>query len=70
MHRSCGINDWPSRFNGGLVVRGYNTSKVVIGCRYEPPKRSHMDDTNIWWQTILLGRKESLWERLIKELTK
>jgi hypothetical protein len=64
MHRSCGINDWPSRFNGGSDMKGYNTGKVVIGCRYEQPKRSHMDDLNIWWQVMLLARKESLWARL------
>tara|TARA_B110000503_G_C6836936_1_gene285184 strand:- start:313 stop:477 length:165 start_codon:yes stop_codon:yes gene_type:complete len=44
-------------------MKGYNTGKLVIGCRYEPPRRSHMDDLNIWWQTILLGKKESLWAR-------
>jgi len=45
-------------------MKGYNTGKVVIGCRYEPLKRSHMDDLNIWWQVMLLARKESLWARL------
>ncbi len=44
-------------------MKGYNTGKLVIGCRYEPPKRSHMDDLNIWWQVMLLARKESLWAR-------
>jgi hypothetical protein len=61
---SCRAYDWPSSFDGGLVVKGYNTGKVVIGCRYEQPKRSHMDDLNIWWQVMLLARKESLWARL------
>jgi hypothetical protein len=45
---------------------GYNTGKVVIGCRWEPFKRSHMDDLGIWWQTVLLGKKESRWERFKK----
>ena len=44
-------------------MKGYNTGKVVIGCRYEPPKRSHMGELDIWWQVMLLARKESLWAR-------
>ena len=44
-------------------VNGYNTGKVVIGCRYEPTKRSHMNSTDIWWQTVLLGRRQTLLER-------
>jgi hypothetical protein len=44
-------------------MNGYNTGKVVIGCRYEPPKRSHMSELDIWWQTILLGRRQTLLER-------
>ena len=31
-------------------MNGYNTGKVVIGCRYEPPKRSHMSTTVMTWK--------------------
>ena len=58
-----GNNDLASRYRGSTDMKGYNTGKLVIGCRYEPPKRSHMGELDIWWQTILLGRKESLWAR-------
>jgi hypothetical protein len=50
-------------------MKGYNTGKVVIGCRYEPPRRSHMDDLNIWWQVMLLGKKETLWARFKRFVT-
>ena len=59
----CSNNDRPSSLDGGVDMKGYNTGKVVIGCRYEPPKRSHMSELDIWWQTILLGRRQTLLER-------
>jgi hypothetical protein len=58
-----GNNDRASNHRGGLVMNGYNTGRVIIGCRYEPPKRSHMSELDIWWQTILLGRRQTLLER-------
>ena len=38
-----GNNDRTRNHCGGLVMMGYNTGRVVIGCRYEPPTRSHMN---------------------------
>lgn len=58
-----GRNDRPSNYCGGFVVTGYNTGRVIIGCRYEPPRRSHMSNLDVWWQAVLLGQKKSLLER-------
>lgn len=44
-------------------MTGYNTGRVVIGCRWEPPKRSCMSANDIWWQTVLLGRRQTILER-------
>lgn len=44
-------------------MTGYNTGRVIIGCRYEPPRRSHMSNLDVWWQAVLLGQKKSLLER-------
>lgn len=33
----------------------YNTGKVKIGCRYEPPKRSNPTAEDNLWSNVLLG---------------
>lgn len=33
----------------------YNTGKVLIGCRYEPPARSHVTAEGEFIQSVLLG---------------
>jgi hypothetical protein len=65
----CSNNDRPSSLDGGVNMKGYNTGKIIIGCRYEPPRRSHMDDLNIWWQVMLLARKKTFWARFKQFLT-
>ena len=42
----------------------YNTGKVLIGCRYEPPARNHMTPEGEFAQSLLLGyRRQNLLER-------
>ena len=43
----------------------YNTGKVLIGLHYRPRQDSHMNDNNIYWQGVLLGKRRSLLQRLI-----
>lgn len=33
----------------------YNTGKVLIGCRYEPPAQSHVTAEGEFIQSVLLG---------------
>ena len=33
----------------------YNTGKVLIGCRYEPPSRQHITPEGEFIQSVLLG---------------
>ena len=42
---------------------GYNTGKLVIGKYYQKPQKACNDDLNVYWQSVLLGRKKSLIER-------
>lgn len=43
----------------------YNTGKVLIGCRYEPPKPDYMGRSGEFWQSVLLGihheRRKERW---------
>lgn len=44
----------------------YNTGKVLIGSRYEPPKPAYNDPNSEFWQGVLLGdhrykRKQRIW---------
>ncbi len=43
----------------------YNTGKVLIGLHYRPRHGSYMNDNNIYWQGVLLGKRRSLLQRLI-----
>ena len=38
----------------------YNTGKVLIGCRYEPPKPDYMGSSGEFWQGILLGDRNTV----------
>jgi hypothetical protein len=33
----------------------YNTGRVLIGSRYEPPKPDYMGSNGEFWQSVLLG---------------
>lgn len=45
----------------------YNTGKVLIGCRYEPPKPDYMGSNGEFWQAILLGdRNTMLYRRALR----
>lgn len=33
----------------------YNTGKVLIGCRYEPPKSNHVTPEGEFIQSVLMG---------------
>lgn len=33
----------------------YNTGKVLIGCRFDPPKSNHVTREGEFWQSVLLG---------------
>ena len=46
------------------MMLGYNTGKLIIGSHYSPPKHSHMNQLDIFWQGVLLQQKQTLRQRL------
>jgi len=46
------------------MMPGYNTGKLIIGSQYSPPKHSHMNQLDIFWQGVLLQQKQTLRQRL------
>lgn len=43
----------------------YNTGKVRIGCRYEPPQRSYITPEGEYWQKVFLGRKPGMTDMFV-----
>lgn len=37
-----------------------NTGKVLIGCAYQPPPATYIDDDEYVWQNVMLNDKNSV----------